>query len=100
MVVDGGVYSTGGRSSLRVETELIHSLSYLNGLDAFNKQTSNPYILPSMGCESSRLNAGHIIIASSVFFFALASYAVLFSAFLPLSGVFVCHLLHTTRASF
>jgi len=41
----------------------------------------------------SRLNAGHLIIASSVFFFALASYAVLFSAFLPLSGVFALDIL-------
>ena len=46
------------------------------------------------------LNVGHLIIASSVFFLVLASYAVLFSAFLPLSGVFVRPLLHTIRLSF
>ena len=45
-------------------------------------------------------NVGHLIIASSVFFFALASYAVLFSAFLPLSGVFVRPLLPTISLSF
>ncbi|KAF8844505.1 hypothetical protein BDN67DRAFT_987752 [Paxillus ammoniavirescens] len=33
------------------------------------------------------LNAGHSIIALAVLFFLLASYAVLFSAFLPLSGI-------------
>ncbi|KAF9246282.1 hypothetical protein BU15DRAFT_85062 [Melanogaster broomeanus] len=32
------------------------------------------------------LNAGHLIIALTALFFLLQSYAVLFSAFLPLSG--------------
>jgi hypothetical protein len=40
-----------------------------------------------MPCGGSKMGAGHLIIASSIFFFALASYATLFSAFLPLSGV-------------
>ncbi|KIM49186.1 hypothetical protein M413DRAFT_60633 [Hebeloma cylindrosporum] len=44
---------------------------------------------------SISLNVGHLIIASSVFFFALASYAVLFSAFLPLSGFWPLDILAT-----
>jgi hypothetical protein len=35
------------------------------------------------------IDSGHIIIASSAFFFFIASYAILFSAFLPRSGIFV-----------
>lgn len=35
------------------------------------------------------LNAGHVVIAITVLFFAITSYAVLFSAVLPLTGVLV-----------
>ncbi|KJA20237.1 hypothetical protein HYPSUDRAFT_142548 [Hypholoma sublateritium FD-334 SS-4] len=35
----------------------------------------------------SRLNTGCLIISSSILFFVIASYAVLFSAFLPLTGI-------------
>lgn len=34
-------------------------------------------------------DSGHIIIAISVVYFILASYAIFFSAFLPLSGIYV-----------
>ncbi|KAG5727677.1 hypothetical protein E4T56_gene12269 [Termitomyces sp. T112] len=33
------------------------------------------------------INSGHVIISFSIVFFALASYAVLFSAFLPPTGL-------------
>jgi hypothetical protein len=35
------------------------------------------------------LNSGHVIIALSAVYFVFASYAILFSAFLPLTGVYV-----------
>lgn len=35
------------------------------------------------------LNAGHVVIAITVLFFAITSYAVLLSAVLPLTGVLV-----------
>ncbi|KAF8959026.1 hypothetical protein BDZ97DRAFT_1667622 [Flammula alnicola] len=41
----------------------------------------------------SKLNTGHVIIVFSFLFFAVASYAVLFSAFLPLTGISVLDLL-------
>lgn len=37
------------------------------------------------------VDSGHLIIAASACFFLVASYAILFSAFLPLSGLFVRH---------
>ncbi|KAJ7156027.1 hypothetical protein C8R43DRAFT_884008 [Mycena crocata] len=36
-----------------------------------------------------KMNSGHFLLLFSAFFFCLASYATLFSAFLPLSGVFI-----------
>lgn len=38
---------------------------------------------------SRDINSGHLIIAISVVYFALASYAIFFSAFLPLTGIYV-----------
>jgi hypothetical protein len=38
------------------------------------------------------LNAGHFIVVFSVIFFVIASYVILFSAFLPLTGNFVRHM--------
>lgn len=45
------------------------------------------------------LNAGYAIILLSVVFFAIASYAVLFSAILPLTGVLVSCLLARCKTS-
>ncbi|KAJ6630748.1 hypothetical protein B0H10DRAFT_1774094 [Mycena sp. CBHHK59/15] len=33
------------------------------------------------------MNSGHVVLVLSVVFFAIASYAVLLSAFLPLTGI-------------
>ncbi|KAF9053617.1 hypothetical protein BDZ89DRAFT_939168 [Hymenopellis radicata] len=38
-------------------------------------------------------NVGHLILALSIAFFLLASYAVLFSAFLPLTGILILNAL-------
>lgn len=35
------------------------------------------------------LNTGHLVIVSSLIFFVIAGYGVLFSAFLPLTGISV-----------
>ena len=35
------------------------------------------------------LNSGHVIVALSAVFFAAASYAILFSGFIPLTGIYV-----------
>jgi hypothetical protein len=39
---------------------------------------------------SQGMVTGQVIVISSVLFFAIASYAVLLSPFLPLTGFFVC----------
>lgn len=36
------------------------------------------------------LNIGHLIVAFTALFFLVASYAVLLSAFLPSTGIYVC----------
>jgi len=43
--------------------------------------------------ESIGLSSGHVIIALSVIYFAFASYAILFSGFLPLTGTYVLDVL-------
>ncbi|KIM87007.1 hypothetical protein PILCRDRAFT_294821 [Piloderma croceum F 1598] len=40
-----------------------------------------------------QINTGHVIIALSAVYFVFASYAILFSAFLPLTGVYVLDVL-------
>ncbi len=45
--------------------------------------------LPTWQPTSMPFNVGHLVLALSVVFFCLASYAVLFSAFLPLTGILV-----------
>jgi hypothetical protein len=39
--------------------------------------------------EIGSLNFGHVIIVISAVYFACASYAILFSAFSPLTGIYV-----------
>lgn len=40
--------------------------------------------------RTNDLTCGHVVIVSSVVYFVFAGYAILFSAFLPLSGIYVC----------
>ena len=44
------------------------------------------------------LNIGHLIVAFTALFFLVASYAVLLSAFLPSTGIYVCRFFFTRLA--
>jgi hypothetical protein len=47
--------------------------------------------------EIDRINSGHAIIALSAIYFVLASYAILFSAFLPPTAIFVGFFFHGAK---
>lgn len=100
------ISGTFGSSSVRLWLVALHNISIdVQG----NQQLPAPPLFPRpnhellrarMPCNDafSRLNTGCLIISLSILFFVIASYAVLFSAFLPLTGFPVCYSLSNLRS--
>jgi hypothetical protein len=47
--------------------------------------------------STTEMNSGHVVISLSVVYFVVASYAILFSAFIPLTGIYVRFLVTQCR---
>lgn len=84
-----GCAKGGPTFRLRYIISRSNSTNKLNLLSQDPRSTSSAGASMNVDAALRDLNTGHLVVVSSLIFFVIAGYGVLFSAFLPLTGISV-----------